>query len=73
MDFLIILLVNESLDLTIPLIFIIGMWISLFVTILFLTFYAGGLTDDSRKTSAALKIAEDLLVNEKNLSSLRWS
>ena len=63
-------LVNESLDLTIPLIFIIGMWISLFVTILFLTFYAGGLTDDSRKTSAALKIAEDLLVNEKNLSSL---
>ena len=46
------------------------MWISLFVTILFLTFYAGGLTDDSRKTSAALKIAEDLLVNEKNLSSL---
>jgi arginyl-tRNA synthetase len=43
---------------------------SLFVTILFLTFYAGGLTDDSRKTSAALKIAEDLLVNEKNLSSL---
>lgn len=63
-------LVNENLDLTIPLIFIIGMWISLFVTILFLTFYAGGLTDDSRKTSAALKIAEDLLVNEKNLSSL---
>ena len=45
------------------------MWISLFVTILFLTFYAGGLTDDSRKTSAALKIAEDLLVNEK-ISSL---
>ena len=63
-------MVNESLDLTIPIIFIFGMWISLFVTILFLTFYAGGLTDDSRKTSAALKIAEDLLVNEKNLSSL---
>tara|TARA_B100001173_G_scaffold165644_1_gene143304 strand:+ start:1 stop:804 length:804 start_codon:yes stop_codon:yes gene_type:complete len=46
------------------------MWVSLFVTILFLTFYAGGLTDESRKTSAALKVAENLLVREKNLSSL---
>ena len=61
-------LVNENLDLTIPLIFIIGMWISLFVTILFLTFYAGGLTDDSRKTSAALKIAEEKSREERSAS-----
>jgi len=46
------------------------MWVSLFVTILFLSFYAGGLTDESRKISAALKVAENLLVREKNLSSL---
>ena len=61
---------NSLLDLSVPPIFILGMWVSLFVTILFLTFYAGGLTEESRKTSAALKIAEDLLVREKNLSSL---
>jgi two-component system sensor histidine kinase RegB len=61
---------NSLLDLSVPPIFILGMWVSLFVTILFLTFYAGGLTEESRKTSAALKIAEDLLVKEKNLSSL---
>ena len=61
---------NSLLDLFVPPIFILGMWVSLFVTILFLTFYAGGLTDESRKTSAALKVAENLLVREKNLSSL---
>ena len=61
---------NSLLDLSVPPIFILGMWVSLFVTILFLTFYAGGLTEESRKPSAALKIAEDLLVKEKNLSSL---
>ena len=61
---------NSLLDLSVPPIFILGMWVSLFVTILFLTFYAGGLTDESRKTSAALKVAENLLVREKNLSSL---
>ena len=63
-------LVNNAINLSSPPIFILGMWVSLFVTILFLTFYAGGLTDESRKISAALKIAENLLVKEKNLSSL---
>lgn len=63
-------LVNNAINLSVPPIFILGMWVSLFVTILFLTFYAGGLTDESRKISAALKIAENLLVKEKNLSSL---
>ena len=61
---------SNMLDLSVPPIFILGMWVSLFVTILFLTFYAGGLTDESRKISAALKVAENLLVKEKNLSSL---
>ena len=61
---------SNMLDLFVPPIFILGMWVSLFVTILFLTFYAGGLTDESRKISAALKVAENLLVKEKNLSSL---
>ena len=61
---------SNILDLSVPPIFILGMWVSLFVTILFLTFYAGGLTDESRKISAALKVAENLLVKEKNLSSL---
>ena len=61
---------NDLTNLFIPPIFILGMWVSLFVTILFLSFYAGGLTDESRKISAALKVAENLLVREKNLSSL---
>ena len=61
---------SNILDLSVPPIFILGMWVSLFVTILFLSFYAGGLTDESRKISAALKVAENLLVREKNLSSL---
>ena len=61
---------NNLLDLSVHPIFILGMWVSLFVTILFLTFYAGGLTEESRKTSGALKVAENLLVREKNLSSL---
>lgn len=61
---------NDLTNLFVPPIFILGMWVSLFVTILFLSFYAGGLTDESRKISAALKVAENLLVREKNLSSL---
>ncbi|MBT4696546.1 MAG: HAMP domain-containing histidine kinase, partial [Alphaproteobacteria bacterium] len=61
---------NNLLDLSVHPIFILGMWVSLFVTILFLTFYAGGLNEESRKTSGALKVAENLLVREKNLSSL---
>jgi two-component system sensor histidine kinase RegB len=39
---------SNMLDLSVPPIFILGMWVSLFVTILFLTFYAGGLTDESK-------------------------
>jgi two-component system sensor histidine kinase RegB len=48
----------------------IGIWFSLIVTILFLSFYVGRLTNESREVSRALKITEELLSNEQNLSSL---
>ncbi len=48
----------------------IGIWFSLIVTILFLSFYVGRLTNESREVSRALKVTEELLSNEQNLSSL---
>lgn len=48
----------------------IGIWFSLIVTILFLSLYVGRLTNESREVSRALKITEELLSNEQNLSSL---
>ncbi|MEC7381041.1 MAG: ActS/PrrB/RegB family redox-sensitive histidine kinase [Pseudomonadota bacterium] len=53
-----------------PTILNIGIWFSLIVTILFLSFYVGRLTNESREVSRALKVTEELLSNEQNLSSL---
>lgn len=53
-----------------PTILNIGIWVSLIVTILFLSFYVGRLTNESREVSRALKVTEELLSNEQNLSSL---
>ena len=40
------------------------------VTILFLSLYVGRLANESREVSRALKVTEELLSNEQNLSSL---
>jgi len=48
----------------------IGIWFSLLVTILFLSLYVGRLANESREVSRALKVTEELLSNEQNLSSL---
>ena len=53
-----------------PPILIIGIWISLLVTILFLSAYMGSLTRESREVAGALNVTEELLSNEQNLSSL---
>ena len=48
----------------------VGIWFSLLVTILFLSLYVGRLANESREVSRALKVTEELLSNEQNLSSL---
>ena len=53
-----------------PPILTIGIWISLLVTILFLSAYMGSLTRESREVAGALNVTEELLSNEQNLSSL---
>ena len=53
-----------------PPIITIGIWFSLLVTILFLSLYVGRLANESREVSRALKVTEELLSNEQNLSSL---
>ena len=53
-----------------PPIVTIGIWFSLLVTILFLSLYVGRLANESREVSRALKVTEELLSNEQNLSSL---
>ncbi|MEC7830784.1 MAG: ActS/PrrB/RegB family redox-sensitive histidine kinase [Pseudomonadota bacterium] len=53
-----------------PDIITIGIWFSLLVTILFLSLYVGRLANESREVSRALKVTEELLSNEQNLSSL---
>ena len=61
---------NDMSYLINPNILTIGIWFSLLVTILFLSLYVGRLANESREVSRALKVTEELLSNEQNLSSL---
>ena len=61
---------NDMSYLINPNILTIGIWFSLLVTILFLSLYVGRLANESREISRALKVTEELLSNEQNLSSL---
>ena len=61
---------NDMSYLINPNILTIGIWFSLLVTILFLSLYVGRLANESREVSRDLKVTEELLSNEQNLSSL---
>ena len=64
------LIQNDLSYLANPPIINIGIWFSLLITILFLSLYVGRLANESREVTRALKVTEELLSNEQNLSSL---
>ncbi len=64
------LIQNDLSYLANPPIINVGIWFSLLITILFLSLYVGRLANESREVTRALKVTEELLSNEQNLSSL---